>query len=197
MLDLAENAYDRSVDLNPTTIRIHWMHARMHLYQGRPEESEEEMNRLLSANPNQFKALTYLGEFLYYQGKYDEAEKALTRAVELGRGSGDEAPPIMAAFLYASRGQRDKTDPIVFQHKPEQLVDGDGAYWIGGVHAMLGDKKQALSWLRRAVALGNHNYPWFQRDKNYSNLRNDPEYQKIMEEVRDHLDQYRKAVAAD
>ena len=159
MLDLAENAYDRSVDLNPTTIRIHWMHARMHLYQGRPEESEEEMNRLLSANPNQFKALTYLGEFLYYQGKYDEAEKALTRAVELGRGSGDEAPPIMAAFLYASRGQRDKIDPIVFQHKPEQYVDGDGAYWIGGVHAMLGDKKQALVWLRRAVALGNHNYP--------------------------------------
>jgi serine/threonine protein kinase/tetratricopeptide (TPR) repeat protein len=195
MLDLAENAYDRSVDLNPTTIRIHWMHARMHLYQGRPEESEEEMKRLLSANPNQFKALAYLGEFLYYQGKYDEAEKALSRAVELGRGSGDEAPPILAAFLYASRGQRDKIDPIVLQHKPEQYVDGDGAYWIGGVYAMLGDKKQALAWLRRAVALGNHNYPWFQRDKNYNNLRNDPDYQKVMEEVRDHIEQYRKAAA--
>jgi eukaryotic-like serine/threonine-protein kinase len=195
MLDLAENAYDRSVDLNPTTTRIHWMHARMHLYQGRPEESEEEMRHLLAAHPDQFKALAYLGEFLYYQGKYDEAEKALSRAVELGRGSGDEAPPILAAFLYASRGQRDKIDPIVFQRKPEQYVDGDGAYWIGGVYAMLEDKKQALAWLRRAVALGNHNYPWFQRDKNYNNLRNDPEYQKIMEEVRDRLEQYRKAVA--
>jgi hypothetical protein len=41
--------------------------------------------------------------------------------------------------------------------------------------------------LRRAVALGNHNY----------NLHNDPEYQKIMEEVRDHIEQYRKTVAAD
>jgi serine/threonine-protein kinase len=197
MLDLAETAYDRSVDLNPTTIRIHWMHARMHLYQGRPEESEEEMKRLLSANPDQFKALAYLGEFLYYEGKYDEAEKALSRAVELGRSSGDEAPPILAAFLYASRGQRDKIDPILFKHKPEQYVDGDGAYWIGGVHAMLGDKKEALAWLRRAVALGNHNYPWFQRDKNYNNLRDDPEYQKIMEEVRDRLEQYRKAIAGD
>ncbi|PYX34769.1 MAG: hypothetical protein DMG80_00860 [Acidobacteria bacterium] len=196
MLDLAENAYDRSVELNPTTTRIHWMHARMHLYQGRPEESEEEMRRLLAANPNQFKALAYLGEFLYYEGKYDEAEKAFSRAVELGRGSGDEAPPILAAFLYASRGQRDKIDPVVFQHKPDEYVDGDGAYWIGGVYAMLGEKKQAIAWLRRAVTLGNHNYPWFQRDKNYNNLRNDPEYQKIMEEVRDHLEQYRKAVAA-
>jgi hypothetical protein len=39
--------------------------------------------------------------------------------------------------------------------------------------------------------------PWFHRDKNYNNLRNDPEYQQIMEEVRDHIEQYRKAVAAD
>ena len=196
MLDLAENAYDRSVELNPTTTRIHWMHARMHLYQGRPEESEEEMRRLLSANPNQFKVLTYLGEFLYYQGKYDEAEKAFSRAIELGRGSGDDAPEIMAAFLDASRGQRDKIDPSVFTHRPDQYVDGDGAYWIGGVYALLGDKKQALVWLHRAVALGNHNYPWFKRDKNYNNLRDDPEYQKIMEEVRDHIEQYRKAAAA-
>ena len=197
LLDLAENAYDRSVNLNPTTIRIHWMHARMHLYQGRPEEAEEEMRRLLSANPDQFKALAYMGEFLYYQGKYDEAGTALRRSVELSHGSGDEAPLILAAFLYASRGQRDKIDPLVFQYKPEKYVDGDGAYWLGGVYAMLGEKKQALAWLRRSVALGNHNYPWFQRDKNYTNLRNDPEYQKIMDEVRDHLEQYRKAVAAE
>jgi serine/threonine protein kinase/tetratricopeptide (TPR) repeat protein len=195
LLDLAETAYDRSVDLNPTTTRIHWMHARMHLYQGRPEESEEEMRKLLTVDPDQFKALGYLGEFLYYEGKYDEAEKAFSRAVELSRGSGDDSAAILAAFLYASRGQRDKIEPSVFQYKPERHIDGDGAYWLGGVYALLGDKKQALIWLRRAVALGNHNYPWFQRDKNYNSLRNDPEYQKIMEEVRDHLEQYRKVVA--
>jgi len=197
LLDLAEQSYDHSLELNPTTIRIHWMHARMHLYQGRPEESEQEMRRVLAANPDQFKAMAYLGEFLYYQDKLDEADKVLTRAVELGRGSGDDAPPLLAAFLYASRGQRDRIDPSVFHRKPEDTVDGDGAYWIGGVYAMLGERQQAFVWLRRAVALGNHNYPWFQRDKNYNSLRKDPEYQKIMEEVRGHLDEYRKAVAAD
>lgn len=197
LLDLAEKAYDRSTDLNPTTTRIHWMHARMHLFQGRPQEAEEEMKRILAANPDQFKALAYMGEFLYYQDKFDEAEKALTRAAELGRNSGDEAPPMLAAFLYASRGQRDRIDPAIFRYHPEDFVDGDGAYWLGGIFAMLGDKAQALSWLRRAVALGNHNYPWFQRDKNYNSLRNDPEYQKIMEEVRGHLEEYRRAVGAD
>ncbi len=197
LLDLAEKAYDRSIDLNPTTTRIHWMHARMHLFQGRPQEAEQEMKRILAANPDQFKALAYMGEFLYYEDKLDEAEKALTRAAELGRNSGDEAPPMLAAFLYASRGQRDRIDPAIFRYHPEDFVDGDGAYWLGGIFAMLGDKEQALTWLRRAVKLGNHNFPWFQRDKNYSSLRNDPEYQKIMEEVRGHLEEYRRAVGAE
>jgi serine/threonine-protein kinase len=197
MLDAAEKAYDRSVELNPNTANVHWMHARMHLYQGRPEESEQEMRRVLAANPDQFKALAYMGEFLYYQDKFDEADKALTRAVELGRGSGDEAAQVLAAFLYASRGQRDRIDPLVFRARPELTFDGDSAYWQGGIYAMLGEKQQALTWLRRAVALGNHNYPWFERDKNYASLRGDPEYQKIMEEVRAHLDEYRKAVAAE
>ena len=194
LLDLGEQAYDRSKDLNPTTVRIHWMHARMHLYQGRPQEAEEEMRRVLSTNPDHFKALAYLGEFLYYQGKNDEAEKIFARAQELGRGAGDDAPYVLAAFLYASQGQRTRIDPIVFKLSPEQSLDGDRAYWMGGIYALLGDRDNALIWLRRAVAVGNHNYPWFQRDKNYNSLRNDPEYQKIMDEVRGHLAEYRAAV---
>jgi len=197
LLDLAEKAYDRSTDLNPTTVRVHWMHARVHLYQGRPEEAEQEIRPVLASNPNQFKALAYMGEFLYYEDKVDDADKALTRAVELSRGSGEDAPTVLAAFLYASRGQRDRIDPAVFAYRPEQYIDGDGAYWLGGIYAMLGEKQKALTWLRRAVVLGNHNYPWFQRDKNWASLRGDPEYQKIMEEVRGHLDEYRKAVAAE
>jgi len=64
------------------------------------------------------------------------------------------------------------------------LIDGDYACWTGGIHALLGEKEQALAWLRRAVDLGNHNYPWFQKGKNYDRLRGDPEYQRIMKEVR-------------
>ncbi len=193
LLDLAESAYDRSIELNPTTIRVHWMHARMHLYQGRPQEAEQEMRRVLANNPDQFKALSYLGEFLYYEDKPNEAEPVFARAIELGRNTGDDSPFLLAGFLYASRGERSKIDPVVFKYRPEQVIDGDQAYWTGGIYALLGEKAQALAWLRRAVALGNHNYPWFQRDKNYNGLRNDPEYEKIMEEVRSHLQQYRDA----
>ena len=191
--ELAEKAYRRSAELNPTTTRIHWMHGRMLLYLGRAPEAEQEMRQALAENPNQFKAMAFLGKFLYYQGKLDEAEPVLKRVVELSGSSGDGSPQMMAAFLYASRGQRDKIDPKILRSRPADVIDGDYAYWTGAVHALLGEREQALAWLRRAVEVGNHNYPWFQKDKNYDSLRGDPEYQRIMEEVRRHWEQYKQA----
>ena len=193
-----KNAYDRSVDLNPHH-DSHSLDARPHasLSGTRRRNPNRKCGVILAANPDQFKALAYLGEFLYYQGKYDEAEKAADAApsnwARQRRRSASRAGRVSLCLARSARQDRSRRVP----YKPDQYVDGDGAYWMGGVYAMLGEKQQALTWLRRAVALGNHNYPWFQRDKNYTSLRNDPEYQKIMEEVRDHLDEYRKAIGSD
>ncbi len=191
--DSAEKAYRRSAELNPTTTRIHWMHARMLLYVGRAPEAEQEVRQALAENPNQFKAMAFLGEFLYYQGKLDEAEPVLKRAEELGRGSGDNSAEFMAAFLYAAKSERDKIDRKILQAQPQEVTDGDAAYWMGGIHALLGDRAEALAWLRRAVEVGNHNYPWFQRDKNWDKLRGDAEYKRIMEEVEQRWQEYRRA----
>ena len=187
----AEQAWARVVTLNPTP-QPHWMHARMLLYSGKSKDAEEEMRSVVAANPDQFKALGYLGMILYYESKLDEAEPYLDRAMQSGRESGDDSPRMIAAFLFASRGQREKIDPILFQYRTEQIIDGDAAYWLGGIHALLGEKQRSLDWLKRAVALGDVNYPWFQRDKNYDNLRADPEYQTIMAGVRQRWEQYKK-----
>jgi serine/threonine-protein kinase len=73
-------------------------------------------------------------------------------------------------------------------------VDGDVAEWIGAIHALLGEKESALAWLRRAVQLGNHNYPWFQRDKNWDKLRGDPEFQRILQVVESYWKKYQELV---
>jgi serine/threonine-protein kinase len=168
------------------------MHARVLLFLGREAEAEEELHQALRANPDQMKAMAYLGEVLYYEVKLSDAEQTFARAVELSRNSGDFTARHLGAFLYASRGERGKIDPQLFKAKPAEETDGDSAYWVGGIYSLLGEKQQALAWLRRAVELGNHNYPWFQRDKNWTNLRSDPEYQRIMDEVRRHWEHYRE-----
>jgi serine/threonine protein kinase/Flp pilus assembly protein TadD len=190
--ELSQQAYSRLIELSPTLLQPHWMRARMLLYSGKPAEAETEMRRLVTANPDQFKALAYFGMVLYYEGKLDEAQVNLDRSLALSANSSDDVPPITAAFLYASRHQREKIDGKLLQYRPEQIIDGDEAEWLGGVYALLGDRQQALDWLKRAVALGDVNYPWFERDKNYDSLRSDPEYQSIMAGVLQRWEAYKK-----
>jgi serine/threonine protein kinase/Flp pilus assembly protein TadD len=190
--ELGEQAYRRITELNPTPPQPHWMHARMLLYSGKAHEGEQEMRQLVATNPDQFKALAYFGALLYYEGKLDEAEPNLDRAVLLSRDTGDDSARMMAAFLYASRNQREKIDPRLLQYRPEQIIDGDAAYWIGGIYALLGDRQHAINWLKRTVALGDVNYPWFERDKNFDSLRADPEYQTIMAGVRQRWEVHKK-----
>jgi TolB-like protein/tetratricopeptide (TPR) repeat protein/predicted Ser/Thr protein kinase len=193
--DQAEQAYRRSLALNPTTARLYWMHARMLLYLGRTQEAEQELRRALADHPDQFKLNAYLGEILYYAGKLDEAENYINRGMELGRDSGDPTAFSFAGFLYAARGQRDKIPPQLLAYRPESVVDGDFAYWIGGIYSLLGEQQTALVWLRRAIQLGNHNYPWFQRDKNYDNLRGNADYRQLMEKVRADWEEHKREFA--
>ena len=190
--DLAEQGYRRVIELNPIPPQPHWMHARMLLYLGNEADAEKEMRQVVAQNPGQFKALAYLGAVLYYEGKLDQAESDLVLSLQLAPNSSDLTAPIMAAFLYASRGQQQKIDRRVLEASPELVVDGDQAYWTGGIFALLGDKPQAMTWLRRAVELGDVNYLWFERDKTYDGLRSDPEYQSIMAVVRQRWEAYKR-----
>jgi hypothetical protein len=97
---------------------------------------------------------------------------------------------VLYAMVLASRGERDKIDPRVFRYKPQEVVDGDLAEWIGATYALLGEKEPALAWLRQAVRRGDHNFPWYQRDKNWDKLRGDPEFQRIMSEVEGYWKRY-------
>ncbi|MGA2647742.1 MAG: hypothetical protein ABSF15_23825 [Candidatus Sulfotelmatobacter sp.] len=146
----------------------------------------------MATNPDQFKALAHLGMMLYYEGKLDEAESELDRAVVLGHDSEDDTAREFVAFLYASRGRREKIDALLLQYRPAQIIDGDQAYWLGGIHALLGNRQSALAWLKRTVALGDVNYPWFERDKNYDSVQADPEYQTVMAGVRRRWEAYKK-----
>jgi serine/threonine-protein kinase len=191
--ELAEQSYRRCRAVDPTARRLTWMHGRMLLYLGRTGEAIEGMRWALSTSHS--RALAHLGKFLYYDGKLDEAERVFVRACEADPLMNDLAAPQLAAYLHAARGERHKISPAMLALQPAIVGDGDQAYWAGGVYALLGDKEAALAWLRRAVELGNHNYPWFERDMNYNRLRGDPDYEQILARVRPQWERYRQLFA--
>ena len=190
LTEQAEEAFRRGRDLDPVLPQAYWMHGRMLLYQGKAYDAEQEVRGALERFPDHFKLLGFLGYFEYYEGKSDEALQTLQKSVDASRGQPDEEPMVLSAIVHASRGERDKINPQFFRYKPEDIVDGDLAEWIGAAYALLNEKETALAFLRQAVQRGNHNYPWFQRDKSWDKLRGDAEYQRILSEVEGYWKRY-------
>jgi len=188
LLEQAEKAYRRSIELDPNVDLARIWHAQILLYLGRTAEAEQLLRRKLEADPNNILMTSYLGLVLYYQGKITEAEPLLIRAAELWWPA-DAPKPLMIDVitnlenLYASQAKRDKIDVRFFAVKPGDVFYAYEAYRITSVYALLGEKDNAFRWLHRAVDLGYHNYPWYERDKNLNNLRSDLEFQHILRAV--------------
>src|SRR6185369_15299321 len=193
----AQQATGKSVELNPTALHRQWMHARNFVEGGDYATGETLLKELVDAHPDQYKALAYYAEALYYSGKIDEAERVVQRAIQAQGKSTDQTAYMIASWIYASRGQRNKIDPIVLQQTPNDMLDGDGAYWTAGTYALLGERDEAIRWLKRAVDLGDHAYPYFERDKNFAKLRNDLEYRQIMDDVKRKWTSYKEQFGGD
>jgi serine/threonine-protein kinase len=194
LLAEAEAVLRRSLELNPGVRVVELMLSRALLYQGRIPESEKIVRQMLAANPDQQEAQAALALLLYYQGRLDEAA---TLAARVSAGEVQEKSPLcFAGFVFAARGERSKIDLRLLRLQPEEVIIPELAYWLGSLHAVLGDTPQALAWLRRAVELGNHNYPWFQRDKNFEKLRNHPEFTRLLDQARDQWEKNRQLLGA-
>jgi len=190
LVELAESSYRRARTLNPTSRRLYWLHGRMLLYCDRVAEAIDVMRFALAMD--HAKALAHLGKFLYYADRWEEAGQVLARAMALNDVAQDPTVPVLAAYLAAARGERDRIDPSVLSQRPMDTTDGDYAYWMGGVYALLGETEASLAWLRRAVALGNYNYPFFRRDRNYARLRGQADYEAILTGVRTESERLRR-----
>ncbi len=75
-------------------------------------------------------------------------------------------------LCYVLDGQRDRAAAML---KDDTLAaaeaDSEMAYRLATYFAVEGDSSEALHWLRRAIYLGNENYPWFQKNPAWNNLR--------------------------
>ena len=63
-------------------------------------------------------------------------------------------------------------------------ADSEMAYRLATYFAVEGDSSEALHWLRRAIYLGNENYPWFQKNPAWNNLRTNADFERILEDLK-------------
>jgi len=120
------------------------------------------------------------------RGNDNEAEKEADRVLQLvpasylGKG--------LKAMIAADRGDRDTANAFI------KMIEADGEryHWaalrICLVYARLGDRDNAMKWLKKSYDLGNHS--WYQLVKHpwLAPLQSDPEFQQIVVRMKHDLD---------
>src|SRR5229473_2146693 len=178
--DKALRSLDQMARLNPADrVVVSYNRARLLTYQGRFDEAMAELDRGAAIEPDHPLIKTFRARALYYHGEPVKAAEILEQVLEQ-HPQLDGIRPIYATFLSVLGWHDEARAPLTDEVKATANTDHDVAYWLASAYALEGERGESLQWLRRAIELGNENKPWFQRDKNWDSLRNDPEFQKIV-----------------
>ena len=184
LYDEALEQFNTSLRLNPANAAIIYNHrARVYQYQNQLELAGDEIEKGLTLEPRQPLLRISLG---YQQMRLGD----LARAVETLEGViSDEAslrivfPTI--ALCYVQLGDRKKAASFILEETLAAAeADGEMAYRLATYFAVDGDESEALHWLRRAIYLGNENYPWFSKNPAWRNLVGHSDFERILEDLK-------------
>jgi serine/threonine-protein kinase len=184
LYERALSTYDRLLEVNPKDVVIvAFNKARIYTYEGRFEEAVAAIDRGRAAEPEHPLLKTFLAVALFNQGMVDDAQ-ALVEDVLRQNPHFDGVLPILGWCL-SSRGQHEQARALMTDRVREiATADHDIALWLASFYAMEGMNEDALEWVRRAVRIGNENYPLFAHSAKLDGLRSDPGFVELVEELR-------------
>ena len=184
LYDEALEQFNISLRLNPANAAIIYNHrARVYQYQNQLELAGDEIEKGLTLEPRQPLLRISLGYQQMRMGDLARAVATLESVIS------DEAslrivfPTI--ALCYVQLGDRAKAASFILEETLAAAeADGEMAYRLATYFAVDGDESEALHWLRRAIYLGNENYPWFSKNPAWRNLTGHSDFERILEDLK-------------
>jgi len=165
-------------ELDPLSIRINANVGYVLYFAREYDQAVEELRKALELDPNDIASHAYLGLVYSQKAMHQEAIAASRRAHQLSVGRG--APPLYHAYAYGVGGKRGEAlkmlaelqNPSRQSHLPPVLV--------AAVHAGLGDKQEALTWLEKAYAERAADLVMLKVDPMFDPLRSDSRFRDLL-----------------
>src|SRR5581483_8213353 len=184
MYDEALVQFSRALKLNPANAAILYNHrARVYHYQNQIELAGDELEKGLALEPRHPLLRTSAGYQQMRLGNLDAAIQILEGVIRDDESLRIAVPTL--ALCYVQAGERARAATLL---KDDMLIEQEAAnemaYRLATYFAVEGDSSEALHWLRRAIYLGNENYPWFQKNPAWNNLRTNADFERILEDLK-------------
>jgi eukaryotic-like serine/threonine-protein kinase len=184
MYEEALQQFNRSLQLNPSNAPIIYNHrARVYQYQNQLELAEEELQKGLTLEPKHPLLRTSLAYQRMRQGDMQQAIGILEAVIRDDESMRIAFPTL--ALCYVQVGQRERATALIEEDSLSAAeVDSEMAYRLATYFAVEGDESEALHWLRRAIYLGNENYPWFSKNPAWNKLHGHADFERILEDLK-------------
>ena len=184
MYDEAIEQFNTSLRLNPANAAVIYNHrARVYQYQNQLELAGDEIEKGLTLEPRQPLLLTSRGYQQMRLGNLNEAIVTLERVIRDDASLRIVFPTI--ALCYVQLGDRAKAATFIVDETLQAAeADSEMAYRLATYFAAEGDESEALHWLRRAIYLGNENYPWFAINPLWKRLSGHADFERILDDLK-------------
>jgi len=176
--------FNISLRLNPSNAAVIYNHrARVYQYQNQLELASDEIEKGLTLEPRQPLLRISKGYQQMRQGQLAQAIETLERVTKDDSTLRIVFPTI--AMCYVQLGDRKRAAEFVLEETLTAAeADSEMAYRLATYFAVEGDSSEALHWLRRAIYLGNENYPWFSKNPAWRGMTENPDFQRILEDLK-------------
>jgi serine/threonine protein kinase/tetratricopeptide (TPR) repeat protein len=192
LLEEAAQAYSRALEIDPDDPFAEVHLALVRFLQGRYAEALEVTERQLERVPAPWSEY----QIAFCQLRLGSAEAA-ARAVERGsrRFPGDVLFLSLRGLLAALAGDRGRASEqieLVVRNRKSFGHYHHAQYDIGCIHALLGDKGEAIRWLEEAAANGFPCQPFFETDPLLEPLRGEERFARLLERLRVERNRHRE-----
>jgi serine/threonine protein kinase/tetratricopeptide (TPR) repeat protein len=176
--------YDRLLELNPKDIvLVSYNRARVYTHQRDYDRAIAELQQARRVEPDHPLLKTFLAVAHFNRGDLDAAQPLIEEVLRQHPHL-DGVQPVLAWCLSA-RGQHERARALITDRVRETATaDHDIAFWLASFYGMEGMADEAIEWVRKAIQLGNENYPLFAESRKLDNLRADPRFQALLEDLR-------------
>jgi serine/threonine-protein kinase len=184
MYEEALDQFNTSLHMNPANAALIYNHrARVYQYQNQLELAGDEIDKGLTLEPKQPLLRISKGYQQMRLGDLSGAIETLENVVREDDSMRIVYPTI--ALCYVQQGDRAKAASfIVDETLSAAEADSEMAYRLATYFALDGDESEALHWLRRAIYLGNENYPWFSINPAWRKLSGHADFERILEDLK-------------
>lgn len=201
---LAEAALRNARAAQPNLPQVDAVEILMLLHQGRYDEAARVARGMTDLHATDATGWILAGDALLMNGREREARAYYEQGYTLSKEPSPwmrRYPVVLLAHALVQTGDPQRAQALAREFIPfarAEIERGNESfelpYSLAAAHALLGERAEAMSWLRQLVERGYADYGLLTTDPLLAELRSDPDFVPLAETVRARVDRMRERV---